>query len=365
MTHIIDIPVLYDAEVIFKGGRKQRMVKLFDIMPFELDCVDEKNAPLIAEITYDYDYRNIYFREIDGMVFQSYGNYDLTKNVKKIELIPEDIITKHMEVKNVPGYFVNNFRHLNNNVTPNRMSLISEDVKLRMLISNNKNKSVSEMNKFIGSMKLIDGMLYKKMVGEPCIELNVLSNGLPTTNLSTQNYSDSLTNEYMTQYRPNNIPIPLYGYNHIKNNNDYIRFHSKLDCSVFKPELFSKFDMNITYSKIINIIGRRLKSYLSTAPGHIPRKYLTNGQMMEFNHELSVLLSKEVNTLNDVNDICNIVNRISEIESVETMYNVLGHAYEMTQRTMMEAFRNIQKQHDILIQEDSHLSINSPVPDNL
>lgn len=48
MKHIIDIPVFYDAEVILKGGRKQKMIKMFEVLPFEVNVLSTDEFPIVS-----------------------------------------------------------------------------------------------------------------------------------------------------------------------------------------------------------------------------------------------------------------------------------------------------------------------------
>lgn len=307
MKDLIDIPVIYDAEVIMKRGRVQRMVKLFDIIPFEVSVSSAEERPEIASLD-SHNYYNINLRKNDDGVIQSFGRKQQILNLGNLLKVPEVNMPRWCDFsKNIDVFSVPQMNYLiNGNFSS--ISAIPCDFEFKRIISDNREKSICDMKQFMDDMVLIDNVFFRPLIGTPCFQI---WNSYIATNMDIQNYTERNKKGFQRVSISHGIPFPLYMAEKIKKT---FSFCKNISCVLSKPDFFKNFDVNLTYEKIIELVSPHFIHYLAKVPGTIPCRNITIVQKAKMRETLCKSLNSENISLKDIDDLYKIVCTIRDVE---------------------------------------------------
>ena len=329
MKKIIDLPVIYEADVIPNGCRKNRTVNMIDYHPFEIEDLSD-NIPEVIAVANQRSLQVIRKHEnilLKPLVFsglnRTFSSFLISEDEDKfIRSFPE-IGFNRISLDNLHKNTLKNncndledLTHYNLEFLSNKFFFLREfynknytqisNQKIKILLSDNKNKVIQHIQNHLKNYYLINNIFYErfnetilKMKVDP-ISFNYL---YVATGYVKRNESDVL--KYNSMMNSNYLYLPLSMFEVLNKNQNVDNI-----IEVFKPQDFIKANENYLSNNLIGFLCfnlRKIYTYgidkkLKTKDKNINVSYLDNC-LKKMDYEYSLLKNKheyDILTFQDV-----------------------------------------------------------------
>jgi hypothetical protein len=334
MKKIIDLPVIYEADVIPVGCRKNRTVNMIDYHPFEIEDLSDNNPGIIGTINQKNiqvirKHENILLKPLvfSGLprIFSSFSIFDDEKDfhnsfnqigLNRISLddfYGNILKSEHNDKEDVTHYNINflanNFSFLVESCRSYHTIPCIKFQNIKTLLSDNKNKVIQKIQKKINEYYLINNVFFERF-NETSYRMRVdpISFNYLSIVLGYGQQKENQILKYNSMMDSSFLYLPL---SMVEILNKKEAFNNNI-INIFKPKEFINANENFLANNLIGLLNSNLKDLYSYG---IDRKWKTrnreNGEtylsmnIHKLDHSYSLLKKKhehDILTFQDVVD---------------------------------------------------------------
>ena len=191
MKKIIDLPVIYEADVVPNGCRKNRIVNMIDYHPFEIEDLSD-NIPELVMVSSNHKMQtirkqnNVFYIPVTHNELNTLNKYNLfflNDEKQYIEqfksfLKPRKNLLSITELTNenklkltIESFVFYPFKSLSKNIVIKNDSIINKE-QIKKNLSSNENRIINDIQSELNDYVVIHDQFYRKYFKQPLLSLN-------------------------------------------------------------------------------------------------------------------------------------------------------------------------------------------------